>query len=79
MLILLLHKLGHFLHVRLKGRDLRLQELCLFCRILIIPLSQVRLNGARGLHEKFDLTSKLVIPLSKRNSKGLPDFTVLFV
>jgi hypothetical protein len=36
----------------------------------------VRLNGARGLHENLDPTSKLVIPLSKRNSKGLPDFTV---
>jgi len=36
----------------------------------------VRLNGARGLHENLDPTAKLVIPLSKRNSKGLPDFTV---
>ena len=34
-------------------------------------------NGDRGLHENLDPTSKLVIPLSKRNSKGLPDFTVL--
>ena len=33
-------------------------------------------NGDRGLHENLDPTSKLVIPFSERNSKGLPDFTV---